>query len=201
MTDGPDETRDDDLAKVRQGLINDPGRYTAIFREANRRAIFSHLTTLLNYARDEEDPVCGIAYVAFTEKGRCWWTFAGQTDPVRMLGLIECLKIVLTNIFNLREPKRFNYLKDESMGDTIVFGEEGEPEIKCQGTDRVEADREKAENGHRLLHELVLVARDFYGEEFDADIGPALACLDDYAVGRLAALDPKVFYKDDGGGP
>ena len=192
--DGQIKQRRERLNKDLERLKADPKKYAAIFREANSRAIYAHITTLLEHSRDPDDPVAGLAYIAVTESGKAWWSFAGQTDPVSMLGLLECLKLRLHNTFNMRNPERFGFGKDNALGDTLVIDDDGEAAIKCQGVDETEADREKAENGHFLLRELIGVARDFFGAEYKGDIWPMLDFLDAQATKELERLKPKAFY-------
>ncbi len=198
-----DETYEDKRARrerEKAAYEADPEGFKTKVREANLRAGYAHVTTLLKLCRDERDPVTGLVYIAFPERGEPFWAFAGAIRPVETLGALECFKAALVNVFAERDPARFWITGDLGLGDTLEVGDDGEIAIKCGGDDLAEADREKAENANRLVRELVMVARDFYGDEVPDAIAPALAALGTHVDLELERLKPENYYQESADG-
>ena len=183
--------------RERKAFERDPEAFRAVVREANRRAVYAHITTLLSLSRADDDPVIGLAYVAIRETSEPFWSFSGQIQPNETLGAIECLKLALMNVFTHRFDGRF-YAEESGHGDTVEVDDDGTLAIKCGGDDEAEADREKAENANRLVRELAAISYEFYGKKLPQDIRESIAMIGVHAAAELERLKPDNYYRDEG---
>ncbi len=196
-----DETEQDKADRVEREKAAheaDPEGFQLQLREANLRAVYAHVSTLLEKSRDKKNPMIGLAYVAFTERSVPFWSFSGSLESTRTIGALQCLQATLLNVFAARDPKQFMVQTDMGLGDTVEVDGKGRMEIKCQGDDAVEAEREKAENANRLVRELSIVAARFYGKKLPADIRDALVTIGEHSQSELVRLKAENYYAETG---
>ncbi len=198
-----DETAQDKADRVERekaAYEADPEGWRLQLREANLRAVYAHVSTLLEKCRDEKNPMIGFAYVAFLEKSLPFWSFSGGLEPVKTIGALQCLQATLLNVFAARDPEQFMTQNRLGIGDTIEVDDKGRTAIKCQGDDAVEAEREKAENANRLVRELSIIADRFYGKKLPADIRAALVTIGEHSESELERLKAENYYQESADG-
>lgn len=194
-----DETKQDKadrLEREKAAYEVDPEGFQLHLREANLRAVYAHVSTLLEMSRDEKNPMVGLCYVAFMEKSVPIWSFSGGLEPTRTIGALQCLQATLLNVFAARHPEQFMTENRLGLGDTLEVDAKGRTAVKCQGDDAVEAEREKAENANRLVRELSIVADRFYGKKLPADIRAALVTIGEHSQSELVRLKAENYYAD-----
>lgn len=194
-----DETAQDKTDRVEREKAAheaDPEGFQLQLREANLRAVYAHVSTLLEKSRDKKNPMIGLAFVAFMERSVPFWSFSGGLDPTRTIGALQCLQATLLNVFAARDPEGFMTKNRLGIGDTLEVDDKGRTAIKCQGDDAVEAGREKAENANRLVRELSIIADRFYGKMLPADIRDALVIIGEHSQSELERLKAENYYVD-----